>query len=85
MKGLQAPSFTIKLYSRQSPELSFINTSPAVFLPMDDDYEPFPGVPGHPRITDIAFDPFDPKKETPFEFLDRVNAWVAAMGYTGKN
>lgn len=54
---------------------------PAVFLPMDDDYEPIPGSPGHPRITGIPFDPFNPKEETPFKFLDRVNDWIAAMGY----
>jgi hypothetical protein len=54
---------------------------PAVFLPLDDDYEPIPGFPGHPHVTGPAFAPFNPKEETPFEFLDRVNDWVAAMGY----
>lgn len=54
---------------------------PAVFLPIDDDYEPIPGSPGNPRIADITFDPFNPKEETPFNFLDRVNDWITVMGY----
>ena len=29
---------------------------PAVFLPVDDDYEPIPGSPGNPRIAGIALD-----------------------------
>jgi hypothetical protein len=45
----------------------------AIFLPSDDDYEPIPGNPGHPRVADyLAGNPYQSNAETQFEFLERL-------------
>jgi hypothetical protein len=46
---------------------------PAIFLPENDQYDPFPGTPGHPRIADyMAKQPYDSKVENKFNFCRRV-------------
>lgn len=42
---------------------------PAVFVTLEEDYNPIPGRPCHPRVRGLPLEHYKPSDETPFDFL----------------
>lgn len=45
---------------------------PTMFLPLNEEFELIPGIPGHPRVQDMLPSSYMPQRESQFDFLDRV-------------